>query len=37
MNEKNLTNDKIVAGKLKGVTFVNLECLGMVVLWIHRG
>ena len=37
MNEKNLMNDKIVAGKLKGVTFVNPECLGMVVLWIHRG
>ena len=27
----------IVAGKLKGVSFVNPECLGMVVLWIHRG
>lgn len=37
MNEKNLMNDKIVAGKLKGVSFVNPECLGMVVLWIHRG
>lgn len=37
MNEKNLMNDKIVTGKLKGVSFVNPECLGMVVLWIHRG
>ena len=37
MNEKNLMNDKIVAGKLKGVSFVNPECQGMVVLWIHRG
>ena len=34
MNEKNLMNDKIVAGKLKGVTFVNPECLGI---WLFCG
>lgn len=36
MNKKNLMNDMIVAGKEKGVTFVSPECLGIVVLWIHR-